>query len=275
MRTNLRLLRALVFVVVLGGLIVLATRLHGAAAVVVWVVVVAGFFVVIFMVVGTKPTLRWNDATKQVFAQWQAAHPDRRWGWVKQELPEPRSRNSPQDPALLGRITTDPPVLYKARYDRMVFLGKAQVDGHLVLVQERSYYDSQQGHLAPRLTVVSVDTPGLIQPVCFYRRSGYQASGWYRSLAVGKFSTGDARFDARFQVDAENRPAARRLLSPDVTRFLCADPRAEHVGFSFEHGALSVWLTDKFEDVDSISPMIDLMMALYNRIPAQVWTGIA
>jgi len=46
------------------------------------------------------------------------------------------------------------------------------------------------------------------------------------------------------------------------------------VGFTFQNGALSVWLTDRFDDVEAIAPMIDLMMALYNRIPAQVWTGV-
>jgi len=270
---NLKLLRALVLVVVLGGLIVLATRLHGAAAVVVWVVVLVGFFVAMFSIAGTAPSPRLNDATKQVFAQWQASHPNRRWIWVKQEIPDP-NLYSKQDPALLGRITTDPPVLNGGSADRVTFLGKVQVDGREVLVMDRGRYDGSTGTVRNRITLVSVDTPGLIQPVCFYRRSGYQASGWYRSLAFGKFSTGDAQFDARFQVDAENRPAARRLLSPDVTRFLCIDPRADRVGFSIEHGALSVWLTDRFDDVNAISPMIDLMMELYNRIPAQVWTGM-
>jgi hypothetical protein len=271
---NLKLLRALVLVVVLGGLIVLATRLHGAAAVVVWVIVLVGVFVAMFMIAGTAPTLRLDGVTKQVFAQWQAGHPDRRWIWVQQEIPDPKLY-SKQDPALLGRITTDPPVLNGGSSDRVTFLGKVQVDGRDVLVMDRGRYDGSTGTVRNRITSVSVDTPGLIQPVCFYRRSGYQASGLYRSLALGRFSTGDAQFDARFQVDAENRPAARRLLSPDVTRFLCTDPRAERVGFSFEHGALSVWLTDKFDDTDAIAPMIDLMMALYDRIPAQVWTGIA
>jgi hypothetical protein len=175
---------------------------------------------------------------------------------------------------LLGRLTTDPPVLNEGRYDRMIFLGKAQVDGHDVLVMERANYDSGRGALRERITVVSVDTPGMVQPVCFYRRSGYQAGGLYRSLMFGQFTTGDATFDARFRVDAENRTAARRLLSPDVTQFLCADPRAEHLGFTFQRGALSVWLTDKFDDTAAIPPMIDLMMALCQRIPAQVWSGV-
>jgi hypothetical protein len=265
---NLKLLRVLVLVVVFGGLIVLATRLQGAAAVVVWVIVAVGILAAIFLVAGTKPSLRFDDATKQVFAQWQAGHPDRRWGWVKQDVPAPRGK-APQDPALLGRITMDPPVIDGGRYDRMIFLGKTEVDGHGVLVMERGYYSSQQGYLRDRITVVSVDTPGMVQPVCFYRRSGF------RFLTFGRFTTGDADFDARFQVDAENRAAARRLLSPEITRFLRSDPRAAHVGFTFEHGALSVWLNGKFDDVNAISPMIDLMMELYNRIPAQVWSGVA
>ena len=275
MQKNLKLLRVLAFVVVFGGLIVLATQLSGAAAIVVWVIFAIGVFAAIFLVAGTSPNLRFDEATKQVFAQWQAAHPDRSWGWVKQDIPDARSRHSPQDPALLGRLTTDPPVLNEARYDRMVFLAKAKVDGHEVLVMERAHYNSGAGAMRERITVVSVDTPGLVQPVCFYPRSGYQAAGWYRSLAFAQFSSGDAAFDARFRVDAENRAAARRLLSPEVTQLLCNDPRAEHLGFTFQRGALSVWLTDKFDDTAAISPMIDLMMALYNRIPAQVWSGIA
>jgi hypothetical protein len=232
------------------------------------VIVMVGIFVAMFLAAGRGPTLHLDDATKQVFAKWQAAHPDRDWGWVRQEIPDPRGRNSPQNPALLGRITTSPPVGFQGRYDRLTFLGKADVDGHVVLVMERAYYNSQQGYLRNRITAVSVDTPGLIRPVCIYRKSGMQ-------MPFGRFTTGDAEFDARFRVDADNRGAARQLLSPDITRFLCADPRAEHVGFSFERGTMSVWLTNAFEDVETISPMIDLMMALYNRIPAQVWTGVS
>lgn len=246
---------------------VLATRLHGAAAVVVWLVWLAGLVATLFLVAGTKASLPMNEATKQVFAQWQAAHPDRHWGWVEQEIPDPLKRTSPQDPALIGRITTDPPVMQNARYDRMTFLGKAEVDGHDVLVMARGWYNSRTGTVQRRITAVSVDTPGMIRPVCVYPRSGFQ-------LPFGRFTTGDADFDARFRADVDNRPAARRLLSPDITRFLCQDPRAEHVGFTFQNGALSVWLMGRFDDVDVIAPMIDLMMALYNRIPAQVWTGV-
>lgn len=267
MQRNLKLLGILTFVVVFGGLMVLATRLHGAAAVVVWMIWLLGLVVTFFLVAGPKASLPLNEATKQVFAQWQAAHPDRRWVWVQQEIPDPQKRISHQDPALIGRITTDPPVIQNARYDRMTFLGNVEVDGHNVLVMSRGWYNSRTGTVQNRITAVSIDTPGMIRPVCIYRRSGFQ-------LPIGRFTTGDTEFDARFRVDADNRPAARRLLSPDITRFLCTDPRAELVGFTFQNGALSVWLTDRFDDVEAISPMIDLMMALYNRIPAQVWTGV-
>ena len=78
MGKNLKLLRMLVLIVVFGGLIVLATRLSGAAAVVVWVIIAVGIFVAIFLIAGTNPSLRFDDATKQVFAQrrsgWPACH---------------------------------------------------------------------------------------------------------------------------------------------------------------------------------------------------------
>ena len=268
MRRNLKLLGILAFVVVFGGLVVLATSLHGAAAVVVWVIWLLGLVATFFLVAGRKASLPLNEATKQVFAQWQAAHPDRNWGWVEQEIPDPNQRISRQDRALIGRITTDPPVIQNGRYDRMTFLGKAEVDGHDVLVMSRGWYNPRTGTVQNRITAVSMDTPGMIRPVCVYRRSGFQ-------VPFGRFTTGDAAFDARFRVDADNRPAARRLLSPDITQFLCQDPRAELVGFTFQNSALSVWLTDRFDDATAIPPMIDLMMALYNRIPAQVWTGMA
>jgi hypothetical protein len=198
-RKNLKLLRILAFVVVFGGLIVLATNLSGAAAGVVWVLWAVGIFVAIFAVAGTSPSLRYDDATKQAFAQWRAAHPDRQWGWVRQEVPDSSARTSPQDPALLGRITTDPPVSNDGRNDRVTFLGKAVVDGHDVLVMERGDYNARYGSVRNRFTAVSVDTPGMVQPVCLYPLSGYQAAGWYRSIAAWRFATGDADFDARFR----------------------------------------------------------------------------
>src|SRR5215472_13780398 len=101
---------------------VLATRLHGAAAVVVWMIWLVGLVATFFLVAVPKASLPLNEATKQVFAQWRTAHPDRDWGWVEQEIPDPSKRISQQDPALIGRITTDPPVRQNARYDRMTFL---------------------------------------------------------------------------------------------------------------------------------------------------------
>lgn len=206
-----------------------------------------------------------DDVTKQVFAQWRAANPDRHWGWTKEEIPNPSARISHQDPALLGRITTDPPIVSNANYDRMTFLGRAAVAGHEVLVQERGFYSSRTNTVMSRITAVSVDTPGAIPAVTVYPKSG--------GLSFRRFSTGDGEFDGRFRVHAENRDAARALLSPQVTGFLAADPRAEHIGVTFEHGALSVWLRARFEDVDVIAPMIDLMMQLYQRIPPRVWAG--
>lgn len=275
MQRNLRLLRYLAFVVVFGGLIVLATRLHGAAAVVVWVAWAVLLIATVLVSFGTKPSLRFDAATQQVFARWQAAHPDRDWGWTKADLPDPTARIHQQNPALLGRITTNPPVGFDAVATRLTFLGHAQVAGREVLVMELGRYDGSLGTVISRFTNVSVDTPGLVQPVCLYPRSGYQSTGWYRALSFWRFTTGDAAFDARFRVDAENRQAARRLLTPQVTGFLVADPRSAHVGVTFQRGTLNVWLTGPFDDVHAIPPMIDLMMELFARVPARVWTGVA
>ncbi len=175
----------------------------------------------------------------------------------------------PTDPALLGRFSGDPP--FSPAANRLVHLGRITVAGHEVLVLEPGWFDPRYGTVRSRVTAVSVDTPGPVQRVCVYARSGYQRASWYSSIAFWRFTTGAAAFDARFRVDADNRAAARRLLTPAVTQLLATDPRAAHLGVTLERGSLNVWLVAKL-DVDVIAPMADLLMELHARIPAQAWT---
>jgi len=101
-----RFLGFLAFVVVFGGLIVLARNLSGVGAAVTWIVWLLLLVAVFVLFTSTDPNLRLDDAAKQVFTAWRAARPDWNVGWTTQPVPARSSRYDQERPdlALLGRF---------------------------------------------------------------------------------------------------------------------------------------------------------------------------
>jgi hypothetical protein len=275
-----KFLKFLTFVVVFGGLIVLARNLSGVAATVTWIVWLLSLVAAFFLFGSIDPKLYLDDAAKQTFTVWKAAHPDRNVDWTAQPVPERTwgwgsSDQQRPDLALLGRFGGKPPFNYDTRNmdeARATFVARTTVDGLDLLLLEQGWMDAYK--VPSDLTVsVSLDTPGRCQRVSIFRRAGYQRTGWYRALAFWRFSTGDLAFDTRFNVIVDDRQEARRLLAPALRRFLVTDPRAVHLGITLERGTCNVWLKGQF-DVVAVPPMIDYLVSLYRLIPSQFWTNL-
>jgi hypothetical protein len=271
-----RFLKFLAFVVVFGGLIVLARNLSGVAAVVTWIVWLVLLVAAFFVFGSVDPNLRLDDAAQQVFTAWLAAHPDRHVGWTTEPVPGRSSRYDQQRPdlALLGRFGGKPPFYHDTRNmdaARASFVARTTVDGLDLLLLEQGGVDNYK-NVINLVTSVSLDTPGLCRRVSIYRRSGYQRASWYRATAFWRFRTGDPTFDRMFTVIVDNRQEARGLLVPAVTRFMITDPRATHLGVTLERGTCNVWLKHRFDAV-AVPPMIDYLVSLYRVIPVEFWSG--
>jgi len=272
-----KFLKFLAFVVVFGGLIVLARNLSGVAAAVTWIVWLLLLVAAFFVFASIDPNLRLDEAAKQVFTAWRAGRPDWNVGWTKEPVPGRSSRYDQERPdlALLGRFGGKPPFNHDTRNmdeARASFVAKTTVDGHDLLLLEQGAVDNYK-NVYNHVTSVSLDTPGLCRRVSIFRRMGYQRAGWYRALAFWRFRTGDAAFDARFKVVVDNRQEARALLAPAVITFLMTDPRAVHLGITLEQGTCNVWINHGF-DVVAVAPMIDYLVSFYRVIPAQLWSGV-
>ena len=272
-----KFLKFLAFVVVFGGLIVLARNLSGVAAAVTWIVWLLLLVAAFFVFASIDPNLRLDDAAKQVFTAWRAGRPDWNVGWTKEPVPGRSSRYDQVRPdlALLGRFGGKPPFNHDTRNmdeARASFVARTTVDGHDLLLLEQGAVDNYQS-VFNHVTSVSLDTSGLCRRVSIFRRNGYQRAGWYRAVAFWRFRTGDAAFDQRFKVVVDNRQEARALLAPAVITFLMTDPRAVHLGITLEQGTCNVWINHGF-DVVAVAPMIDYLVSLCRVIPVEFWGGV-
>jgi hypothetical protein len=189
--------------------------------------------------------------SKRIFAEWQAAYPERKPTWTSQPVPAPTSRydQARPDRDLVSRFSGNPPFGYDTRNGdeaRPTFVARSAVAGLDVLVLEQGRRDANTPNaVSDRVTAVSLDLPRPRHRLSVYRRSGYQRAAWYRSMAFWRFRTGDPAFDAQFQVDTANRQEARLLLPPAVTNFRHTI-RVPHISASLwtEQSSPSGWRTN-------------------------------
>lgn len=126
----------------------------------------------------------------------------------------------------------------------------------------RSYYVEAYG-------IVSLDLPAQV-PMLHITRTGLPAP------AGERVATGDAAFDATFQVVTTDAGFARAFLGPAARQALLRDPRAALFPFRSERSTLSTWVYDSITGFDDgtalirpqlVDPAVDFLALVADHLP--------